>query len=117
MARPPRRPWNDDKFDESGQVARVAPPGQQRHVIGADEIKQLRARKAADAVADGVNRVGNAAAFDFLFVDRAAGPARQRQPQQAQSLFRRGRRQVRFEGRLRGGIKNSRDNCNSSRAA
>ena len=72
-------------------------------MVGADEVKQSGAGKTAGVIADRVDGIGNSAAFDFLVVNFATGPARQGQPQQAQSLFRRRKHQSRLERRLCGG--------------
>src|SRR5438477_487039 len=60
-----------------------------RHMIGADQIKQRRTPKPVEIIADGINGEGNPSALQFLHVDLAIALAGQRQPQQAQSLFRR----------------------------
>ena len=74
-------------------------------MVGADEIKQLRGRKASNVLADGVNRVGDAASLEFLVVDLAIGLAGQRQTQHLQPRFRRRQHQARFERGLRRGNK------------
>ena len=72
-----------------------------RHVVRADEIKQFRSRKSFRVIAQRVNGVGNAAAPDFLFVNFAIRPARQREPEQLQSGGRGRGLVVRLERRLR----------------
>ena len=97
------RALRPDELDKPGQFIRIAPLGQLRHVVRANEVKQPRARKTSDVIAKGIDRVGNTAALDFQVVDFAIGLAGQRQSQQTQSLFRRRERQARFERGLRCG--------------
>ena len=97
------RPQKHDEFDEPRQRVGIAPLGQLRNVVRADEIKQRRAGKTPDIIANGIDRVGHTAALDFLLVDFKMRLAGQRQSHQTQSLFCRRERQARFERRLRGG--------------
>ena len=97
------RPGKNDEFDEPRQFIRVAPLGQEWHVVRAVVLSHRRAGKTLRVTANGVDGVGHTPAFDFLVVDFTIGMAGQRQSQQTQSLFRGRERQVRFERGLRGG--------------
>src|SRR5262249_29928881 len=80
-----------------------APLRQRRHMIGADEIEELRAGKTPGVIADGFHRIGNSATPDFLFVELTRRLARERESQQTQAFGCGRGAVVRFERRLRGG--------------
>ena len=75
------RAGHGHKLRELGQRRRLAPLVQLRGIVGADEIKQLRARKFIGIATQCVHGVGNAATLDFLFVRFAMGLACECQPE------------------------------------
>src|SRR5439155_13335563 len=80
------RTRNGDELGEPRQFRGLAPFGQSRYVVGADEVEQFRLWMAPRVITQRVNRVGYAASFDFLVVHVAGRPAREREPEQTQSL-------------------------------
>lgn len=72
-------------------------------MIGSYEVEQGGKREARCIVPHGVDGVGWAAAAQFLVIDLALGPARERETQKAEPAGRGGGDAARFERRLRGG--------------
>ena len=72
-------------------------------MIGADEIEQFRAGEPARVIAEGINRLGDAAAMQFLLINFTPRFSRERQPQEAQTVGRGGRGAARLEWGLGGG--------------
>ena len=79
------RARNDNKLRQLCQFIRLPPLVEFCRVVGADEIKQFRSRKFFCVLTQCVKGVGNAAAPDFLVVNLAICPARQREPEQLQA--------------------------------
>jgi hypothetical protein len=72
-------------------------------IIRANEVEDFRALKSTGIIPDGVNRVGDAAALDFLFIHIAPGFPGEGQSQEAQAFAGVRRFAIWFERRLGGG--------------
>src|SRR5580704_12587716 len=70
-------------------------------MVGTDEAEKFRVWKTFGVVADGINRVGNAAAPDLLVVNLVIGFAGEGEAKKAQPFGRRRRSRARLERRLR----------------
>jgi len=92
---------NHHELRQLCQLVWFAPLAQFGHVVRADEIEQFHSRKSLRIITKRVNGVGNAAAPDFLLVNFAIRPARERQAQQLQSRVCGRGLAFRFERRLR----------------
>src|ERR1051325_1564365 len=62
---------NHDELRETRQFFRVAPRWQLGNVVRANQIKNLRLRKASRRFAHRINRVRHAAALEFLLINLA----------------------------------------------
>jgi hypothetical protein len=96
---------NDDELGVSSEFGGVAPFGQLRGVIGADEIVEGSAGMSADVVTDSQDGIGDTPALDFLVVDGTLWASREGKPQQSESLLRRSEYGIGFERGLGGGNK------------
>jgi hypothetical protein len=78
---------DDDESGELGEFVGVAPLGQQRGVIGADEVMECCAGVTPGVVANGEYGIGDAAAAKFLIVDGALRLAGEGEAKQAEPVF------------------------------
>lgn len=95
--------WDDDELGELGELFGVAPFGQFRGVIGADEVVEFGPRVATGVVTHGHDGKGDSSPADFLVVDGACGLPGEGEAQQAQPFVGRGEYGMGFKGGLRGG--------------
>ncbi len=94
------------EFQQARKVRRRTPFWQKWHVIRPDDIVQFGPREQARVMTDRIDRVRNAASFEFQNVNRAPGQSSQSEPQHLRPKMPRGNFLLRFKWRLRGRDKN-----------